>query len=51
MIGAYGVLRFAGSAYMRVFVKFTILGPFFKGRLICDICLYASIYGIYFLAE
>ena len=39
VIGVYGVLRFAGLAYMRIFVKFTILGPFFR------VSLCANIYG------
>ena len=41
------VLQFVGLAYMRVFVKFTILGPFFRVQLICNIGLYASVYGKY----
>ena len=36
---------FRGSAYIRVFAKFLILGQFFKGRLKREIGLHASIYG------
>ena len=44
MIRAHGVLRFVGSAYMRIFVKFTILGPFFRGRLICEYIRYFKVF-------
>ena len=39
VISASNVLQSAGLAYMRVFVKFIILGPFFR------VSLHASIYG------
>ena len=39
------MLQLVRSAYLQVFVQFSILGSFFRGQLICEIGLYASIYG------
>jgi len=42
----HGIL---GSAYVRVFAKFLILGQFFKARLIRKIGLYVIIHSIHIM--